>query len=104
MTVGAEATTGTGHEEPTMVDQVKETTGEAKEKAAEQVRRQVDTRTSKAGEQVIVNGLQKARPGGTVKPVPWNPSVPVSAGATGAQPTPATKGDAKTEPAGEGKK
>lgn len=58
----------------------------------------------KAGEQVIVNGLQKARPGGTVKPVPWNPSVPVSAGATGAQPTPATKGDAKTEPAGEGKK
>jgi membrane fusion protein (multidrug efflux system) len=27
----------------------------------------------KGGEQVIVNGLQKARPGATVKPVPWNP-------------------------------
>jgi len=58
----------------------------------------------KAGDQVIVNGLQKARPGGTVKPVPWNPSAPVSAGAPGAQPTPATKGDAKPESAGEGKK
>lgn len=28
----------------------------------------------KGGEQVIVNGLQKARPGSPVKPVPWNPS------------------------------
>ncbi|MGE5028182.1 MAG: efflux RND transporter periplasmic adaptor subunit, partial [Betaproteobacteria bacterium] len=28
----------------------------------------------KGGEQVIVNGLQKARPGSTVKPVPWNPN------------------------------
>lgn len=27
----------------------------------------------KVGEQVIVNGLQKARPGTAVKPVPWNP-------------------------------
>lgn len=27
----------------------------------------------KVGEQVIVNGLQKARPGTPVKPVPWNP-------------------------------
>jgi membrane fusion protein (multidrug efflux system) len=27
-----------------------------------------------AGDQVIVNGLQKARPGGPVKPVPWNPA------------------------------
>ena len=26
------------------------------------------------GEQVIVNGLQKARPGSVVKPVPWNPA------------------------------
>ncbi len=25
------------------------------------------------GDQVIVNGLQKVRPGATVKPVPWNP-------------------------------
>jgi membrane fusion protein (multidrug efflux system) len=28
----------------------------------------------KPGEQVIVNGLQKARPGATVKPIPWDPS------------------------------
>ncbi len=28
----------------------------------------------KPGDQVIVNGLQKARPGATVKPVPWDPS------------------------------
>ena len=28
----------------------------------------------KGGEQVIVNGLQKARPGTPVKPVPWNPN------------------------------
>jgi len=28
----------------------------------------------KVGDQVIVNGLQKARPGTPVKPVPWNPS------------------------------
>lgn len=29
------------------------------------------------GEQVIVNGVQKARPGSVVKPVPWNPDAPV---------------------------
>ncbi|HUX91699.1 MAG TPA: efflux RND transporter periplasmic adaptor subunit [Gallionellaceae bacterium] len=29
------------------------------------------------GEQVIVNGVQKARPGGMVKAVPWNPNAPV---------------------------
>jgi len=29
------------------------------------------------GEQVIVNGIQKARPGSVVKPVPWNPNAPV---------------------------
>jgi membrane fusion protein (multidrug efflux system) len=29
------------------------------------------------GEQVIVNGLQKARPGSIVKPVPWNPGTPI---------------------------
>jgi membrane fusion protein (multidrug efflux system) len=28
----------------------------------------------KPGDRVIVNGLQKARPGGTVKPVPWDPA------------------------------
>lgn len=31
------------------------------------------------GDQVIVNGLQKARPGSVVKPVPWNPQAPVAA-------------------------
>ena len=30
-----------------------------------------------AGDQVIVNGIQKARPGSTVKPVPWNPAAPI---------------------------
>lgn len=39
----------------------------------------------KEGDQVIVNGLQKARPGTVVKPVPW-PPVPVAASA----PTPAS--------------
>lgn len=29
------------------------------------------------GEQVIVNGVQKARPGSIVKPVPWNPAAAV---------------------------
>jgi membrane fusion protein (multidrug efflux system) len=33
----------------------------------------------KEGDQVIVNGLQKARPGTPVKPVPWNPNAPVAA-------------------------
>jgi len=36
----------------------------------------------KPGEQVIVDGFQKIRPGGTVKPVPWNagaPAAPASA-------------------------
>ncbi|MCF8199788.1 MAG: efflux RND transporter periplasmic adaptor subunit [Sulfuritalea sp.] len=31
----------------------------------------------KGGEQVIVNGLQKARPGSVVKPTPWNPAEPL---------------------------
>jgi len=31
----------------------------------------------KGGEQVIVNGLQKARPGSVVTPVPWNPAAPI---------------------------
>jgi membrane fusion protein (multidrug efflux system) len=31
----------------------------------------------KGGEQVIVNGLQKARPGTAVKPVPWDASAPL---------------------------
>ncbi len=33
----------------------------------------------KAGDTVIVNGLQKARPGTPVMPVPWNPNAPVAA-------------------------
>lgn len=33
----------------------------------------------KGGEQVIVNGLQKARPGAVVKPVPWTPGAPLLA-------------------------
>jgi membrane fusion protein (multidrug efflux system) len=44
----------------------------------------------KGGEQVIVNGLQKARPGTTVKPVPWTPGAPLLAGPPGAaKPAPA---------------
>ena len=31
----------------------------------------------KGGEQIIVNGLQKARPGAMVKPVPWSPGAPL---------------------------
>ena len=30
----------------------------------------------KPGEQVIVDGFQKIRPGGSVKPVPWSASAP----------------------------
>ncbi len=44
----------------------------------------------KGGEQVIVNGLQKARPGTTVKPVPWTPGGPLLAAPAGAaKPAPA---------------
>lgn len=31
----------------------------------------------KGGEQVIVNGLQKVKPGATVKPLPWTPGAPL---------------------------
>ena len=38
----------------------------------------------KGGERVIVNGLQKIRPGAVVKPVPWTPGAPlINAPATG---------------------
>ena len=43
----------------------------------------------KGGEQVIVNGLQKARPGSVVKPVPWVQGAPILGGppaAPGAKP------------------
>jgi len=33
----------------------------------------------KPGEQVVVDGFQKIRPGGSVKPVPWNGGAPASA-------------------------
>jgi membrane fusion protein (multidrug efflux system) len=33
----------------------------------------------KGGEKIIVNGLQKARPGAVVKPVPWTPGAPLLA-------------------------
>jgi membrane fusion protein, multidrug efflux system len=45
----------------------------------------------KGGEQVIVNGLQKARPGTTVKPVPWTPGGPLLSALAGAA-KPATLG------------
>lgn len=38
----------------------------------------------KGGEQVIVNGLQKARPGSVVKPVPWMPGTPLIGAPPGA--------------------
>lgn len=53
----------------------------------------------KGGEQVIVNGLQKARPGSVVKPVAWNPAAPLLAappGAPGAGPA-AARPDVKAE-------
>jgi membrane fusion protein (multidrug efflux system) len=48
----------------------------------------------KGGELVIVNGLQKARPGAVVKPLPWTPGAPVMAAgkpASAPAPAPATK-------------
>lgn len=45
----------------------------------------------KGGEQVIVNGLQKARPGSIVKPVPWSPGTPLLPGAPTAPPAPDKK-------------
>lgn len=53
MTIGTEATTGSQHDQPTMVDQVKEKTGEATEKAAESVRSQMDARTRQAADGVL---------------------------------------------------
>lgn len=48
----------------------------------------------KAGDQVIVNGIQKAPPGTVVKALPWNPSAAPGAAPAGAPPkapSPATK-------------
>ena len=44
----------------------------------------------RGGEQVIVNGVQKARPGSVVKPVPWIPNAPIL-GAVPAGTAPAAK-------------
>lgn len=49
----------------------------------------VVTEGLKGGERIVVNGLQKARPGTVVKPVPWNPA-PAPAPAPGAAPAPAS--------------
>ncbi len=53
----------------------------------------------KPGEQVIVNGLQKARPGTVVKPVPWDPAKKPGP-PSGAVPPPSTSGG--TAPPGTG--
>lgn len=49
----------------------------------------------KGGEQVIVNGLQKAKPGAVVKPVPWTPGAPLLTAPPAAQPPAAASSDAK---------
>jgi membrane fusion protein (multidrug efflux system) len=49
----------------------------------------------KGGEQVIVNGLQKAKPGSVVKPVPWTPGAPLLAAPPAAQPPASAPSDAK---------
>src|SRR5574340_120920 len=41
------------------------------------------------GERVIINGVQRSRPGTTVKPVPWNPQTPLLPPAPGAPAAPA---------------
>ena len=43
----------------------------------------------KGGEKIIVNGLQKARPGAVVKPVPWTPGAPLLAAPADAAKPPA---------------
>jgi len=55
----------------------------------------VVTRGLKGGEMVIVNGLQKAKPGSVVKPVPWTPGAPLLAAPSAAQPPAAAPSDAK---------
>lgn len=45
----------------------------------------------KGGEQVIVNGLQKARPGAVVKPVPWTPGAPLMAASAAKPVAPAAR-------------
>jgi len=45
----------------------------------------------KGGEKIIVNGLQKARPGAVVKPQPWTPGAALMAAPPGAAPAAAAK-------------
>lgn len=52
-----------------------------------------------AGDQVIVNGLQKAKPGATVKPVQWNPNGAPAAAPAPAQAPAAAPTQASTAPA-----
>jgi membrane fusion protein (multidrug efflux system) len=49
----------------------------------------------KGGEQVIVNGLQKVKPGATVKPLPWQPGAPVLAAPPAVSATPAAEKNAE---------
>lgn len=61
----------------------------------------------KPGDQVIVNGLQKARPGAVVKPVPWNPAAPLlgtPGGTAGSAPAAAAKEPTGAKPAETAKK
>jgi membrane fusion protein (multidrug efflux system) len=51
------------------------------------------------GEKVIVNGLQKARPGSQVKPVPWNPAAPATTAAPAAAPAAPAPAPAAPAPA-----
>jgi len=51
----------------------------------------------KGGEQVIINGLQKARPGSVVRPVPWNPAAPLLAAPSGGSGQAASKPGSKAE-------
>jgi len=55
----------------------------------------VVTRGLKGGEMVIVNGLQKAKPGSVVKPVPWTPGAPLLAAPPATQPPAAAPSEAK---------
>ena len=49
----------------------------------------------KTGEQVMVDGFQKLRPGASVKPVPWQPAGAAPAGAASAPAAPASSAAAK---------
>ena len=53
----------------------------------------------KAGEQVMVDGFQKLRPGATVKPVPWQPAGSTPAGGAPAAATPPGAVSAASAPA-----